>query len=265
MVSISHNAGGGYNDHMCGGTLISKYLVLTAAHCVFDGKRLMSVSGYTLQIGINDLQNDQSLGNAYEIRKVAKVIPHPNYKPLLYCDQGGACKAYDMAILVMDRQVTTIKPIALPRSKKINLANKSFYILGWGSYNFKGDVSKILRYAQVPYIPVDTCNVLSKKFNLRNIPPTHMCAGDSTNLADTCAGDSGGPLILQNAKGRYLQVGVTSYGAPKKCGYTYYQTSQTVGKRKKEKKEKKGTFGVYSSTAALNAFLKSAKKIVAPV
>jgi secreted trypsin-like serine protease len=262
MVSISYNAGGGYNGHMCGGTLISKSLVLTAAHCVFDDKWLMSVSGYTLQIGINDLQNDQSLGNAYEVRKVAKVIPHPNYKPSLYCDHGGACKAYDMAILVLDRQVATIKPIALPRSKKINLANKSFYIIGWGSYNFKGNSSRILRYAQVPYIPVNTCNVLSKKFNLGDIPPTHVCAGDSTNLADTCAGDSGGPLILQNAKGRYIQVGVTSYGAGKRCGYAYYQRSQTGGKRKKVKK---GIFGAYSSTAALNAFLKSVRKIVAPV
>ncbi len=37
-----------------------------------------------------------------------------------------------------------------------------------------------------------------------------ICAGKAG--VDTCQGDSGGPMVRRDATGRWIQVGITSYG-----------------------------------------------------
>lgn len=39
-----------------------------------------------------------------------------------------------------------------------------------------------------------------------------FCAGHSDGHQDACLGDSGGPLIVRDARGRYTLVGITSAG-----------------------------------------------------
>lgn len=49
--------------------------------------------------------------------------------------------------------------------------------------------------------------------------PEHMiCAGTRGDGKDTCQGDSGGPLVIrdQNAPGKFIHVGITSWG--RGCG-----------------------------------------------
>ena len=44
-----------------------------------------------------------------------------------------------------------------------------------------------------------------------------LCAGGDEGK-DTCAGDSGGPLLLNKNKIKYFLVGITSYGLGRNCG-----------------------------------------------
>ncbi|MEM8627756.1 MAG: trypsin-like serine protease, partial [Pseudomonadota bacterium] len=39
-----------------------------------------------------------------------------------------------------------------------------------------------------------------------------ICAGIASGKQTTCKGDSGGPLMVKDANGRWLQVGVVSWG-----------------------------------------------------
>jgi len=39
-----------------------------------------------------------------------------------------------------------------------------------------------------------------------------VCAGTPSGARSSCNGDSGGPLLVQEADGRWLQVGIVSWG-----------------------------------------------------
>ena len=44
-------------------------------------------------------------------------------------------------------------------------------------------------------------------------PENQMCAGDGESLADSCKGDSGGPMVVWHSKTQvYYQVGIVSLG-----------------------------------------------------
>lgn len=52
-----------------------------------------------------------------------------------------------------------------------------------------------------------------------------FCAGDRRGRMDSCAGDSGGPLLCRDPRGRWTVFGITSFGEG--CG-------------------KRGKFGIYT-------------------
>lgn len=87
------------------------------------------------------------------------------------------------------------------------------YIIGWGKVN-STDItgSSILREAKVPLVNRKTCQ---NAFNYQ-IHETQVCAGSKHGGTDSCAGDSGGPLLCpkigSDSKKRFMVYGVTSYG-----------------------------------------------------
>lgn len=71
------------------------------------------------------------------------------------------------------------------------------------------------------------------------VPACHICAGQGANKADTCAGDSGGPIVWRRPNQPDLLVGVTSFGPSDACG-----TSATLN------------LGAYTSTSAMRSWIK---------
>ncbi|XP_055299913.1 trypsin Tyr p 3.0101-like [Sitodiplosis mosellana] len=74
------------NEHFCGGTWIrfgNRSQILTAAHCVFVDDQLIPESFLPkLQIMGDDLSiSISSPGPRGQIRKVRKIVPHPQYSP----------------------------------------------------------------------------------------------------------------------------------------------------------------------------------------
>ena len=88
--------------------------------------------------------------------------------------------------------------------------------IGWG---FTSDVSVLstsLMEALLTRLSDEECEAFHAAKGLGEKPVDHFCAGDATG-ADTCRGDSGGPLL----EGDSEVVGITSYGASdSKCGST---------------------------------------------
>jgi secreted trypsin-like serine protease len=120
-----------------------------------------------------------------EIRAIKKVTIHPQYDNLLL--------ANDIAILELDRPVTTIKPGTIESADF--LAGGEAMVLGWGviNYNTK-NVATVLQEGAVNMLTRADCSTAPYKYKRRMLSPGMMC-GYAVGR-DACQGDSGGQFSI---------------------------------------------------------------------
>lgn len=204
-------------NNLCGGTLIDRDSVLTAAHCVTNSSgAVRSPSDFTLYIGKANV-NKVKKSNRYG---VASVFRNPAYDPETFQN--------DVAVLKLNRAVTTGSPISIvgSGSDQYQGAGQSLVVAGWGTTSVnKIKISLQLRMTQLAVNSEASCEA---DYPGDYDGTTMMCA--SSLGRDSCQGDSGGPLL-----GR-MQTGTTPV--------------VVKGKKRKGKKRKKKHIEapVYSNT-----------------
>lgn len=209
-VSLHDNFG-----HFCGGSLIAKDIVLSAAHCMQTAGGINQDPGYNAVVGRHDLATTDG-----EEKVVKTEITHPGY------DWGTT--DYDFMILVLDQPVVgdidlvTVSPnTPLPVGAPVT-------VMGWGDINQDDRLQTFpeeLMQTEVFVVSNEECERSSGTVGgtVENggtvggyqedyhdqITDNMMCAKD--NGEDSCQGDSGGPLVIRQSSGD-LQVGVVSWG-----------------------------------------------------
>merc|ERR1711971_90008 len=178
----------------CGGSLISKTEILTAAHCV-NGRRPSSIK---VIVGENDISDEEQMK-----LEVAEVLIHPMYNASTYSN--------DFAILRLTSPLTfssSISPVCLPADPTVTFTGEVATVTGWGSLGAGNQVPAILQEANVTVISNTACKTAPQPYK-DGISETMLCAAAPGK--DSCQGDSGGPLILLE-NSRQTLVGVVSWG-----------------------------------------------------
>lgn len=180
-------------SQFCGGTLIARNLVVTAAHCVdnaivrSDPKRLAIIAGASaFETG------GQRVG-------VTAVFKHPNWNRETF--------DFDVAVLRLDASITVGRPIKLGSSDAPT--GQLGWVSGWGATTEGGPPSNLLMAVEVPVIDNMTCNAPESYGGV--ITSNMLCAGDREGGKDSCQGDSGGPLVVGTTDNE-RQIGIVSWG-----------------------------------------------------
>lgn len=185
------------SEKQCSAAAVSKHVVLTAQHCVFDSNGL---SPTKVEVHFEDQQTRE---------------PDDIYAEPTYFEQGNSDRArYDIAALAFIEPLPISSPLKmLPRESKFK-QNELALIVGFGSNELNSTVGSELR-AGFLKIKQDATYSVELKYN--GYP------GESS----ICSGDLGGPLLVERS-GSWQLAAIASYtnGDTNSCtqANSYYYT-----------------------------------------
>jgi secreted trypsin-like serine protease len=221
-----------YYAQFCDGSLVAPTIVLSAAHCTFDGRgNPLDPADVDVLVNADDLSTSTTPGDHEGQRiDVVEIVRDPQY---------NASKIWhDYALFKLASPAPATPVTVVPPSSDYRWAGgRTARVAGFGCAEYDADPGTCttngyplhLRETPLPMLADKNCTALGGVYARYFSNDTMVCAGSIGQVVETkpgiqegtakspCFGDSGGPLVVEGPAGVDLQVGVVSWG-PQACG-----------------------------------------------
>lgn len=152
--------------HMCGGSIIHRQIILSAAHCY-------------IKLSMNDRNRLSVRAGSSIWYEGGSRIQVENVK--IHNGYDRDTKENDIALLILKASLLYskfIQPIALPDQDVAIFSHDTLVISGWGTRHYnQNDFPQYLHSVQVLYVNQLHCQRIYRDWEPRVIDERHICAG----------------------------------------------------------------------------------------
>lgn len=198
---------------VCGGSIISNKLIISAAHCFWQNRSPLPESQFSVAVGKLYRPWDDPVDDAQK-SDVKKIHIPPRFRGLDSNFQD------DIAVVVVSHAFeyrSFVRPVCLSfdtifEKQQLQPINKG-KVSGWGLISANGKAAPTLQVVELPYVDINTCLDNSPSVFVQYITSDKICAGTRQPNTALCHGDSGGGLVFPATEGyieRYYLRGIVS-------------------------------------------------------
>ncbi|XP_071443160.1 uncharacterized protein [Hetaerina americana] len=175
--------------YICGGSLVGKRTILTAARCLSDGQNedLYNPKSLAVYLGKHSLLRWDA---EVQYREVKEIHIHPQFDSKNIND--------DIAVVIISNPVELspyVQPICLGEETKLSGVRQEGVVVGWG-FDRHGNVSDELTISRMPLLSLRTCSSRYPDLD-RRLSDKIYCAGYRSRTT-VCSGESGDGMFFSS-------------------------------------------------------------------